>query len=64
MLFLMANKARNAMNDITIEELTSRIQLLHNRVIEIKGSSVFNEENATVYQSQSKRQQNVKVRED
>lgn len=51
------------MKDITIEELTSRIQLLHNRVIEIKGSSVFNEENTAVVQPLSKRPQNVKIRE-
>ena len=63
MLSLRQIKARNAMKDITIEELTSQIQLLHNRVIEIKGSSVFNEENTAVVQPLSKRPQNVKVRE-
>ena len=51
------------MKNITIEELTSKIQLLHNKVIEIKGSSIFDEENMVTYQPQSKRQQNVKVRE-
>jgi len=51
------------MENITIENLTLQIQLLRNRVIEIKGSSVFSEENTAVFQPQSKRPQNVKVRE-
>ena len=51
------------MQDISIEELTSQIMLLHNRVIEIKGSSVFNEENTAVQQPQIKRPKNVNVRE-
>ena len=51
------------MQDISIEELTSQIMFLHNRVIEIKGSSVFNEENTAVQQPQIKRPKNVNVRE-
>ena len=51
------------MKKFTVKELSNRILLLHNRVIEIKGSSIFNEENTAVNQPQSRRPQNAKIRE-
>lgn len=51
------------MKNVSMKSLSTRIQSLHNRVIEIKGVSVFNEKNTDTQQIQTKRTQNVKVRE-
>ncbi len=51
------------MKSISIKKLITRIQFLHSRVIEIKGSSIFNEKGTEPQQIQPKRTTNVKARE-
>ena len=51
------------MKENMLDKLVEQIIFLKNRVVELKGLSVFNEENSTIYQPQSKRLKNVKIRE-
>ncbi len=51
------------MKDTIIKELTTHILLLRKRVVEIKGSSIFSEENNVILQPLSKRLQNANIRE-